>query len=570
LIVVYATSTENVDHGKTLLLDAIRGTNVQVGEAGGITQHVGASYVPIETIKKLCGPLLEKLKIEIEIPGLLFVDTPGHEAFVTLRRRGGSVADLAILVIDVNEGFQPQTDESLAFLREFHTPFLVAATKVDLIPGWFAYPQACFTESFGKQSENVQAEVEKKVYNIVTQLAERGYDAERFDRITDFTKHVAVVPCSGKTGEGVAELLMILAGLAQQFLKDRLQLSERCRGTVLEVKELRGLGTTIDVILYDGIIRKGDYLIIGGRQPIVTKVKALLRPRPLRELRVEKQFETVDEVNAAAGIKIAAQGLESVVAGSPIAAVRSREEIEAAKQAVQKEVEEVEFVKDVDGIIVKADTLGSLEALIKMLGEEGIPIRKAEVGHVTKQDVIEVQNVQDDLKRVILAFNVSSLAEADALAEDLRVKIFHSDIVYKLIEEYKEWQLQEKERKLQEKLKRATRPVKVKLLKGCVFRVSKPCIVGVEVTGYLKPGVRLKRMDGKVVGKVKEIQKEGKSIKSASSGDKVAISMDEPIAGRQIKEGDVLVAVLTENDRKILKEVYDKLTEDEKRLLEEL
>lgn len=563
----------HVDHGKTLLLDSIRGTRVQAGEAGGITQHVGASFIPIDTIQKICGPMLKKMKIKLTIPGLLFIDTPGHEAFTTLRKRGGSVADLAVLVIDINEGFQPQTDESLTFLKEFKTPFVIAATKIDRIGGWRPDENKCFLETFNEQRDDVKEEVERKVYDLVRQLSERGFDADRFDRfekIEDFTKRIAVVPCSGLTGEGVPDMLMVLSGLAQQFLKERLVLSGVGRGTVLEVKDLRGFGTTIDAVIYDGSVHKSNYLVIGGKEPIVTKIKALLRPKPLKELRVEKRFETVDEVHAAAGIKIAAPDLGGVIAGSPIIIVKEKD-VEPAKKEVQKEVEEVQFEKDVEGVIVKADTLGSLEAMIKMLGSEGVKIRKAEVGTVNKQDVIEAQNVKDDLRKVVLAFNVRPTPEAELLSLDLHIRIFQNNVIYKLLEDYKDWCLQKRERELAEKLSKVPRPAKIKLLKGCTFRVSKPCIVGIEVlAGYLKSGARLKNKSGKIIGKVKEVQKEGKNIGEAKFGDKVAISMDEPMMGRHIKEGDVLVTHLTTGDKKTLKEVFEKLTDSEKVVLKEI
>jgi translation initiation factor 5B len=386
--------------------------------------------------------------------------------------------------------------------------------------------------------------------------------------VENFAKQVAIVPCSGITGEGVPELLMVLAGLAQQFLKDRLELSGIAKGTVLEVKETVGFGTTIDVILYDGALRKGDYLVIGGKEPVVTKIRALLRPRPLQELRVEKQFESVDEVAAAAGIKIAAPGLEKVIAGSPIVAVRDEKEIEDAKKAVQTEVEEVQFVKQIEGVVIKADTLGSLEAMIKLLGEEGIPIRKAEVGHVTKQDVIEAENVKDKLRKAILAFNVEVLEEAKNLAKDLKIEIFQNNIIYRLIEDYKEWVFKAKEREIEEKLEKVARPCEIFILKGCVFRSCDPAIFGVEVKrGVLKPGVLMKRKDGKIVGKIKEIQREGQTIPFAKKGEKVAVSMEEPTIGRQIDEGDTLISVLSEEDLKILREVWERLSEDERELL---
>jgi len=560
----------HVDHGKTSLLDGIRGSTVNAMEPGHITQHIGASFIPIDVIKKFCGSLLEKLKIKINIPGLLFIDTPGHAAFTTLRRRGGSVADLAILVIDVNEGFQQQTDESLDYLKQFKTPFVVAATKIDLSPRWYPQKKECFMNSFNKQSVDAQEELEKRVYNIIAQLSQRGFESERFDRISDFKKQVAIIPVSGKTGEGIPELLMMLAGLSQQFLKERLELSKECLGSVLEVKEVTGLGKTIDVIIYDGTVKVGDYLIIGGKEPTVTKIKALLRPPALKELRIEKKFESLKEVHAAAGIKISAPDLEKVIAGSPIICVSDKSKIENAKKTVQKEVEEVEFSREGEGVIARADTLGSLEALITILKNNEIPIKKADVGLITKQDIIELDQVKDELKKVILAFNVEPLPEAEVMARDHKIPIFKNNIIYRIIEDYKKWCSEKKEREELEKLEKIVRPCKFRILRDFIFRKRKPAVFGVEIlAGVLKHDAPVQKEDGKDIGKIKQIEKEGKIIKEAKTGDKVAVSMEEPTIGRQINEGDMLQTVISPASLAGLKDVWNKLHDDEKQLLKE-
>ncbi|MCX6821159.1 MAG: translation initiation factor IF-2 [Candidatus Aenigmarchaeota archaeon] len=560
----------HVDHGKTSLLDAIRGSTVNAMEPGQITQHIGASFIPIDVIKRFCGSLLEKLKIEINIPGLLFIDTPGHEAFTTLRRRGGSVADLAILVIDVNEGFQQQTDESLDYLKRFKTPFLVAATKIDLSPRWYPNKNECFMNSFNKQSVDAQEELEKRIYTVVAQLSQRGFESERFDRISDFKKQVAIVPTSARTGEGIPELLMMLAGLSQHFLEERLKLSKECRGTVLEVKDVTGLGKTIDAIIYDGTVKCGDYLIIGGREPTVTKIKALLRPRALKELRIEKKFESLKEVHAAAGIKISAPDLENVISGSPIICISDKSKVEGAKKSVQKEVEEVEFSREGEGVIARADTLGGLEALITILKNNEIPIKKADIGQITKQDIVELDSVKDELKKVILAFNVEALPDAEIMAKDHKIKIFKSNIIYHIIEDYKKWCSEKKEREQLEKLESIVRPCKFRILRGFVFRKRKPAVFGVEIlAGVLRPDAPIQKEDGKDIGKIKQIEKEGKIIKEAKTGDKVAVSMEEPTIGRQINEGDILKSVITPASLTGLKEVWNKLHDDEKQLLKE-
>lgn len=558
----------HVDSGKTTLLDRIRGSAVARGEAGGITQHIGASEVPINKIMGVCGSLAKKMNVDVKIPGLLFIDTPGHEAFTTLRRRGGSIADLAILIIDVNEGLQKQTEESLTFLKEFKTPFVVAATKIDRILGWRSEENACFLKGYSTQDARAQDELEEKIYRIVGQLAERNIKSERFDRVEDFSKQVCIVPVSSLTGEGIPDLLMLLTGLAQKYLEKRLEITEGTgKGTVLEIKEYRGMGATIDVILYDGCVSRGDILIIGGRDVIVTKVKALLKPEPLKEMRVERVFQTIDSATAACGVKISSPDLSGVIAGSPVRFVKSEKDVEAATLDIAKEIEEVEIETENDGVIIKADTLGSLEGLIKVLKDNGIPIRKAKVGNVLKGDVMESSSMK---KPVVFAFNVDVLPDADESAKKAGVEIFKSNIIYRLIEGYQKWEADLKKNAEAELLDSVTHPGRMIILRGYVFRQSKPAIFGVEIlAGQVKTGYKLKK-NGIIIGEIKELQAEGDNVPMAKAGDKVAVSMDNVTIGRQINEGDELENALSGRDLEILARVKHKLPEDERRMLDEM
>ena len=494
------------------------------------------------------------MKIDVEIPGLLFLDSPGHEAFTAIRKRGSSIADLAILIVDINEGFQPQTDESLNFLKEFKTPFIVAANKIDRINGWISYPGECFATALEKQPEHIRTRVEEMIYKLIGQISERGFDCERFDRVEDFKKTISVVPCSGKTGEGISELLMMLTGLSQAFLKDKLEIeSGRGDGSILEVKDFTGLGKTIDVILYDGEINKDDYLVAGGKEPVVTKIRALLKPKPLKEIRVEKDFENVKKVVAAAGVKIAAPGLEKAIAGSPVKFVHTKEEAEIEKEKMAKDCKALEFDRDVEGVILRADTLGSLEALIHMLKQRGIPVKKAEVGPPVKRDLVECEAIKDRYKKVIFAFNVKN--EIDTEAKDKGIPIFRSDVIYTIFENYDKWVIDEKENERKEKLSKITQPCKFKLLKGFTFRQKEPAVVGVEILdGILKPGVYVKNA-GKKIGEVRQIQKENETVGEAVRGDKVAVSIDGGNVGRNIKEGDELLVRIHINDVKLLREL---------------
>ena len=556
----------HVDHGKTTLLDYIRGSVVARGEAGLITQHIGASEVPLEYIMNICAPLLEKMRLDIKIPGLLFIDTPGHEAFTTLRKRGGAIADIAVLVVDINEGMQPQTIESVTLLKELKTPFLVAVTKIDKVPGWIPSKGCQFSVSWEGQPRSVRDDFETKFYRIVGQLAQQGIESDRYDRVQDFTKKVCMVPVSALTGEGIADLLMMLSGLAQKYLTERLYVTEgEGKGTVLEVKDFRGLGTTIDVILYDGEIMTGDWLVIGIKDILVTRIRAILKPNPMKEMRVEKVFIPVKSAFAAAGIKIAAPGLEKVIAGSPLRASRSESRVEAIKEEIREEVSEVEIATERDGVLLKADTLGGLEALIKTLGGLGLAIRRADIGELTRQDVMDIRNVP---KPLVFAFNVRVPDDIAEIASDNKVKIFSSDIIYRLIEEYQQWEKDAAKRKEDDLLASVSRPARFRILPGYVFRQSKPAIVGVEVMkGVIRTGRKVLK-GGKILGEIRELQASGENISEAKAGEKVAVSIEGGVVGRNVSEGDELDVFVPEEDLKVLSRLRHRLRGDELELLD--
>ncbi len=563
----------HVDHGKTTLLDYIRGTSVARKEAGGITQHIGASEIPKEVIEEKCSAFLKKWNIEIKIPGLLFIDTPGHEAFTLLRKRGGALADIAILLIDINEGVKPQTVEAIEILKSYKTPFVVAANKIDKIHGWKVFKNSCFLESFEKQSDRTKAVLEEKVYSLIGQLAEHRIYAERFDRIDDFTKTVALIPISAKTGEGIPELLAIITGLVQKYLEKNLEIDEKGmgKGVVLEVKEAPGLGVVADVILYDGMLKKDDILLIGGlEETITTRIKAILKTKPLKEIRMEKKFVQVKEVVAAAGIRIVAPDLDKVIAGAPLRSVRSESEAEKAKEEIKSEIESIDIEKSINGVVVKADTLGSLEALAKMLNERSIKIRRFGVGTVSKKDVVYLEDM-DEKNRVVFAFNVKISEEAKEFAKFKKIKIIKGNVIYKLIEDYEKYLEELEEKKKREILKGKTFPAKFKFLPDFVFRQSKPAIIGVEILhGRLKQKVDIMNEEGKVIGTIHAIQKMGENVSEALKGERVAISIDGGVVDRNLKRGEIYYTFIPEEDYKELINNKNLLKDDEFSLLEEI
>ncbi len=520
--------------------------------------------MPAEVIEGVCGPLLEKMKIKLAIPGLLFIDTPGHEAFANLRRRGGSIADIAIAVIDVTKGIEAQTDEALLILREYKTPFVIALNKIDALNGWIAREGNSFAESIQVQRSDVAAELDARIYSLVGELYKRGFNAERFDRVSDFTKQVVIVPVSAKTREGLPELLVLVAGLAQKFLEQRLKLEESGggRASVLEIREEKGLGKTIDAILYQGTIEVGDEIVFASADgAIESKVKALLKPLPLAEMRdPSEKFLAVKQAVAAAGVKIACEGADKALAGSELLVAKSAESRRKAVEEIEGEIKEIVFTSEKNGVVLFADALGSVEAITKMLAAEGIPVRSAGVGVPSKRDVLEAAALREKEKFLgaILVFHSAGVdAEVMRLAQDNGVKVFSEKVIYHLVEAYKRWVEEEKAAEKREAFASLTTPAKIRVLKNHCFRASKPCVVGVEVlAGTLKANTRLLNEKGEEVGELQQIQREKQPVTEARKGEEVAVSIDGPVFGRQLNDDDVLYADVPKGDQLALEGKY--------------
>ncbi|WP_226040209.1 translation initiation factor IF-2 [Natrinema sp. DC36] len=548
----------HVDHGKTSLLDKIRGSAVIEGEAGAITQHIGATAVPLDIISTIAGELVDP--DDFDLPGLLFIDTPGHHSFTTLRSRGGALADIAILVVDVNDGFQPQTLEALDILKRSETPFIVAANKIDTVPGWNPNEDSPINDTYESQSERVRQRLDESLYEIIGNLSDEGFSADLYWRVQNFQRNVGVVPVSAMTGEGVPDLLTVMMGLSQRYMKEEMEIDVAGPGvgTVLEVKEEKGFGTTIDTVLYDGTIRSDDQLVVGGQnEPIVTEVRALLQPRPLAEIRTESRFEKVDEVSAASGIKVAAPELADAMAGAPVRVVRDRDLDEVVAE-VQAELADIAVDTAEDGVVVKADTLGSLEAMADALGDAEVPIVRAEVGDVAPRDVSVASTAEDGKQKAILGFNVDVLDDAEDRAEIEDVTIFTDEVIYQLIQEYEEYVEGIEKAQQDTILENITRPARFRILPDHTFRQNDPAVVGVEVnSGTVQNNANVVKFDGNEadrVGQVKGIQEQGEDVDEARAGNRVSVAIDGPTVGRQIEEDDELWIEIPEKHAKILEQ----------------
>lgn len=569
----------HVDSGKTSLLDTIRGTGVQSREAGGITQHIGASFFPIDTIKTLTGYLYEKLaKSESPIPGLLVIDTPGHEVFANLRSRGGSAADIAILVADVNKGFEPQTYESMEILKKRRVPFVVALNKIDMIPGWRHSKSQFVTDQVKAQDHSTTSMLDEKIYNIVGSLSRLGYNSEGFWRVKDFTKEVAIVPVSAAKNIGVPELLAVVVGLSQQFMSKRLERKEGSgRGIVLEVKEEIGLGPSANLVLIEGVLKVGDIILVAKRdKAVTTKVKALLLPKPLDEMRDPRdKFKPVSEVVSAAGIKVTSPDLEGVLAGSPLYVLDDKDQEPGLRSIVEDEIRNA-IVTDTNtnGIILRCDTIGSLEAIRDMLKKANVPIQKADIGHITRRDILAAAAVKEKNRYlgVVLGFNTKILEEAKREAQERTIPIFSENIIYNLVRSYTEWVEYQKEHEDSILFNEIPPICKFQFMKGFVFRRNYPAVFGAEVQiGKLRQKVNVLNEEGKKIGTIHQIQENGKPIEEAGKGEQVAVSIKEISVGRQVNEGDIFYTDLGSKEAKLLLErFYYRLAQEEKDILNKI
>ncbi|XP_057490420.1 eukaryotic translation initiation factor 5B-like [Actinidia eriantha] len=576
----------HVDTGKTKLLDCIRGTNVQEGEAGGITQQIGATYFPAENIRERTKEL--KADAKLNVPGLLVIDTPGHESFTNLRSRGSGLCDIAILVVDIMHGLEPQTIESLNLLKMRNTEFIVALNKVDRLYGWKTCRNAPIVKTMKQQSKDVQLEFNMRLTQVITQFKEQGLNTELYYKNKEMGETFSIVPTSAISGEGIPDLLLLLVQWTQKTMIEKLTYSNEVQCTVLEVKVVEGHGTTIDVVLVNGVLHEGDQIVVCGMQgPIVTSVRALLTPHPMKELRVKGTYLHHKEIKAAQGIKITAQGLEHAIAGTGLYVVGPDDDVEDIKESAMEDMKSVlnRIDKTGEGVCVQASTLGSLEALLEFLKSPAvsIPVSGISIGPVHKKDVMKASVMLEKKKEyaTILAFDVKVTPEARELADEAGVKIFIADIIYHLFDQFKAYIDNLKEEKKKEAADEAVFPCVLKIMPNCVFNKKDPIVLGVDVLeGIAKVGtpICIPQKEFIDIGRIASIENNHKPVDYAKKGQKVAIKIvgsnpdeQQKMFGRHFEIEDELVSHISRRSIDILKTNYrDDLSMEEWRLVVKL
>ena len=538
----------HVDHGKTSILDAIRGTAHAKKEAGGITQRIGATQIDVSAIIRGTKNILTSTSLKI--PGLLFIDTPGHVAFANMRARGGALADIAILVVDVNEGLMPQTIESINILKKYKTPFVMVANKIDLVPLVTDASNTSFSQFIKKQRDEYREELDKRIYDLVNAVYLQGFPSDRFDRVTDFSKTIAIIPASAKLRIGIQDILMMLAGLSQRYLEKEISMvNGEARGTIIEVKIESSVGTTLDTILYQGTLKTGDVIAINTKEgPKLTRIKALL----VNNANGEKGLKEKRIVSAAAGVRVLISDKYEVIAGSPLIAVTAAPE--EAFLEIEKE-SKTNIDLSTHGITVKAEALGSLEAIAYELSQRNILIRSATIGDITRRDVTDVATLNDPMERLIIGFNVTVTDDAKEAVLPTDAGILVGNIIYSLMDQAEKW-LKDRETQIREIRKQEkSMPAKITIMPENIFRATKPVIVGVHIEGgSIKVGDKLIKSDGRYGGSIKSIRDGEMSKKFAEAPSEVAVAIDGVTLNRQIFPGETLYVDIPESVVKELRE----------------
>ena len=557
----------HVDHGKTSILDSLRSTSVQETEKGGITQKISFTSYPAEQLKKTC-PLIESSGIKLDIPGFLLIDTPGHAAFTNLRKRGGSLADLAVLVIDINEGIKLQTAEVIQILKHNKTPFLIALNKIDNISGWRTNLKMGLKENIESQAMNIQNTFNERYMTLIGSLNSYGFDSDLYYNITDFTKKIALVPCSARTQQGIPELIMMLCGLSQKYLVNKLELGKDAKGVVLEIKKERS-GNYAETILYDGQLKKSDQIALSNLdgKPLITKIRVLEEIEPL-----SAKFKPKEMVYASTGLRMQLVEKDEIFSGMPFEIYKNN--LQELKEKFKKQLSEsVNSLLEKQGIIAKADSLGSLEALLFLLKQNNIPVLKAGIGSIKKTDIVSAKaNIEiNELNAVILGFNVAIDEEAGILLKEEKIKVLTNEVIYKLIEDAVEFRKQKTKEIEKERLMGLASLFKIKILHQFVFRNLNPAIFGIRVeAGKVKKGLNLIDDKGEKIGRIKNIQHEKTSINEATQNMEVAVSVPGINFERVLKDKNYLYSDISEQHFRNFKKNKDLLSSAELKALQEI
>ena len=566
-----------------------------------------------------------KEKPKFDSPGIIFLDTPGHESFGSIRNRSGSVADIAILIVDIVEGFKPQTIQSIEILEQNDIPFIIVGNKVDRIHQWESKRGRSSWQSWNEQSKDVQKMADDFYYKLLGQVASHSKFnlAKYWDGIKtfDIKNDRLFVPMSAKEGEGLQDLLFVILAMAEKFAREDLIIhsEDMAEGYVLESREEIGVGKTIDIILTKGTIRVGDSVAYNTNDgPIAdsshadestsVRIRSIRRPMGMAEMRdAGKRWENIQSASAASGLKLVIPRMKEIHIGSKIFFPKPEEDLEPIFKEMKLENKRIrddapimcsicsevlsrkEFstrhtnpsaqgegfspgcqtAREVrEGAVVKARTFGGLEAVLYELKKRKIPISHAEVGPVNKRDVREILATGNDEHKFLIALAVKGnvqveqeIKDAEKSKKSVDFNYIQGDILYQIMD-----QIDERVEEIRETAANSDsgilfRPAQIRYL-NMSFK-DKPAVFGVQVLkGQIRVGQELLRSDG--TGRVLgKILSIGTDGETvAHEGEQVPIQVNIRFSRSNIIDDEIFYGNVLEEDSKNMRNVS--LSESEK------
>lgn len=552
----------NVDAGKTSLIDKMKSTKVQKSEAGGITQKINTVILPFNANK-------------FNVPGVILIDTPGHESFYSLRELGATLCNVVILLVDIMEGVKEQTIKSIDLVKSKRIPYVVALNKVDRVVNWESDSSVSIVKNLKKQANNTVLHFEELVRNIITQFAENGLNVELFNRNTDSRKYGSLFPLSAKTGEGIHDLMGGLIKLIATHRKADIIIKPTFKGILTDINIQKGIGKCLNVLVYDGYLNKQDTLVVGGMNgayfKTITKMAVSTQP---------SKFQLVNDVKASTLTYITTKGdyETDYIIGSPVYTIpstltgKSKTDVEkVARKAIEvylkKKDDEINKNKSRHGVLVYASTFGALMAITNHLDDIGVPYIDAKVKDVKSLDlqkVISMNNSEDSkIYNIIIAFDVHvDLKAHDMLKNNLDVSLIEDNIIYRVFEKLEET-IETNKGNVSLKYKRMmSTPCILEILKGKEFIIARrdPIILGVKVmSGELVKNTILQVIRKKkiiILGRVTGIQSNNKDVEKGEVNQEVAVRIDNTedtakLYGRDFDNTDQLISQLSEHHRYI-------------------
>ena len=474
-------------------------------------------------------------------------------------------------------------------LRSRKTPFVIALNKIDRMYDWQANTNFPTQETLSMQKDHAQREFRDRYDKIVIEFAEQGLNVAKYWENPDPRTFLNIIPTSAITGEGMPDILQTLVDLCQTRMNERIQYVPAVQCTVLEVKMIEGLGTSVDVILINGKLKEGQTIVVAGLEgAITTQIRALLTPQPMREMRVKGSYIHHKEIEGAQGIKIVAPGLEKAVAGTSLLVLDEEDDEEELRDEVLSDMKGVlaRVDKSGEGVYVQASTLGSLEALLEFLKSDAvkIPVAGIAIGPVNKRDVMGASVMHERKKpefATILAFDVPVTKEAVAMGEELNVRIFTADIIYHLFDQFTAYMEKVRTDKREAASKHVNFPCVLQIMPNCIFNKRDPIVVGVDIVkGIARVGTQICiPSQGYIdIGKIASMEHNHKEVTKATAGMSVAMKIEpgtpsesSRLYGRHFDHKDQLVARMTRPSIDMMKESFrEELTKDDWRLVVEL